>query len=390
MRGRNDLASTRAVRALLLDVSGAVADLGVLIPIASALVLKNGFDAATILIGVGALYIAAGTYFRVPFPVQPIKAASAIVIAQGLPPLYLAAAALIIGAFLLLIAITRSMRFVEAIFRLPIVRGVQLGVGLILINAALGFGDNTSGGAFFVIAVTVAAVLTATALRRAHLPLALLVVVGGMSYSVVTGSDVSLATGMWQPQIAVVDFSPNLLLGTLFVLVIPQLPLTLGNAVVALTDVEHRYFGQRAARVTPQSVCVSSGIGNVVAGMFMGMAMCHGSGGLTAHYRAGARTFRMNLVIGAALLVLGLFFGPTAFALLALIPAAVLAGLLAFTGVMHGLLVRDQRGYELLVALAMGLVAVATTNLALSLAAGLVLFWPLKLLRASAFATKRV
>lgn len=390
MRGRNDLASTRAVRALLLDVSGAVADLGVLIPIASALVLKNGFDAATILIGVGALYIAAGTYFRVPFPVQPIKAASAIVIAQGLPPPYLAAAALIIGAFLLLIAITRSMRFVEAIFRLPIVRGVQLGVGLILINAALGFGDNTSGGAFFVIAVTVAAVLTATALRRAHLPLALLVVVGGMSYSVVTGSDVSLATGMWQPQIAVVDFSPNLLLGTLFVLVIPQLPLTLGNAVVALTDVEHRYFGQRAARVTPQSVCVSSGIGNVVAGMFMGMAMCHGSGGLTAHYRAGARTFRMNLVIGAALLVLGLFFGPTAFALLALIPAAVLAGLLAFTGVMHGLLVRDQRGYELLVALAMGLVAVATTNLALSLAAGLVLFWPLKLLRASAFATKRV
>jgi SulP family sulfate permease len=59
------------------DASGAVADLGLLIPIAAALIVENGLDAGTVLVGAGALYVAAGTYFKVPVPVQPIKAAAA-------------------------------------------------------------------------------------------------------------------------------------------------------------------------------------------------------------------------------------------------------------------------------------------------------------------------
>ena len=109
--------------------------------------------------------------------------------------------------------------------------------------------------------------------------------------------------------------------------------------------------------------------------------MCHGSGGLTAHYRAGARTNQMNIMIGAVFLALGLFFGTTALSLLELIPVAVLMAFLVFTGVLHAALVLDRRGYELAVALTMGVVGFVTSNLAIALGVGLALYWPVELAR---------
>lgn len=368
----------KRLRSLLLDASGAVADLGVLIPITAALVIQNGFDAGTVLIGVGGLYLVAGLYFRVPVPVQPIKAASAIAIAQGLPPQQLSIAAVFIGLILLVIGLTKSTRFITAVFSLPLVRGVQLGVGLILVDAALGLGGDSGGYLFFLGAGAIALALIVVGLTRATLPLALLVVAAGMGYTTLQGAGVSLQASLWQPEPLVSSIQPSMLWGVLLLLVVPQIPLTLGNAVVAVNDVEKRYFGPRARRVTPRRICFSSGIANVAAGAFTGMPMCHGSGGLTAHHRAGARTFAMNVLIGGALLVLGLFFGSTAFALLTMIPLVVLAGLLAFTGTMHSFLVADLRGYELLIALAMGLVGLVTTNLAVALALGLILYWPIR------------
>ena len=368
----------KRISSLLMDGSGAVADLGVLIPIAAALVTQNGFDAGTVLIGVGALYLIAGLYFRVPVPVQPIKAASAIAIASGLAPEYLSSAALMIGAILLIIGLTGATRFVQSLFALPLVRGVQLGVGLILVNTALGLGGETSGYAFFAVAAIVTMSLVATGLKNSSVPLALVIVVGAIGFGLMTGGSVNFEPTLWHPDIIFGSVNASILWSALVLLVIPQIPLTLGNAVVAVVDVEKRYFGERANRVDPKAIAVSAGAANVAVGLVTGMPMCHGSGGLTAHYRAGARTYRMNVLIGGALLAFGLFLGPTALVLLALIPLAVLAGLLAFTGTMHALLVADLRGYELLVALVMGLIGLATTNLALALAAGMVMFWPVR------------
>ncbi|MFN2523516.1 MAG: putative sulfate/molybdate transporter, partial [Mycobacteriales bacterium] len=132
-------------------------------------------------------------------------------------------------------------------------------------------------------------------------------------------------------------------------------------------------FGAAARRVTPRTVSLSCGAANLAVGLLGGMPMCHGSGGLTAHYRAGARTWRMGLYVGLPLLTAGLWFGPTALALLGLVPVAVLAGLLAFTGVCHAALVADLRGYGLGVAVLIGLVGALTGNLAYALVAGLAL-----------------
>ncbi len=374
---------TRAIsRGLLTDASGAVADLGVMIPLLAALVVKNGLDAATALTCVGALYVAAGAYFKVPVPVQPIKAAAAIAIAKGLAPSTLSSAGIVLGGILVLLGVTGLATQLMRVFAQPVVRGVQLGVGLILVRAGLqlaGPGDHTTS---YVVAAIIAAALLVSSRAAERRPIPLLIVVGGMAYTLVaTDATLALRVSIWEPHIASRAFDPSVLWTAFVVLVIPQVPLTFGNAVVALADLEHKYFGARGARVSPSSVSISSGAANVVAGALGGMPMCHGSGGLTAHYQAGARTNRMNFLIGVAFLALGLLFGPTALRLLALIPVAVLMGFLIFTGVLHGALVLDRRGYDLLVSVTMGVVGFLTANLAIALGVGLVLYWPVALVR---------
>jgi SulP family sulfate permease len=159
----------------------------------------------------------------------------------------------------------------------------------------------------------------------------------------------------------------------LFLLVIPQLPLTFGNAVVAVDQLEHEYFGGGAERVSPSRVCVSCAAGNIGSALLGGMPMCHGAGGLTAHYRMGARTAGMNMLLGGCLIALALFFGTQIPELLGLLPVWVLAGFLAYAGVRHALLALDLRGVPLTIAVLTGALGAAMGNLAVTAGLALIL-----------------
>ena len=99
--------------------------------------------------------------------------------------------------------------------------------------------------------------------------------------------------------------------------------------------------------------------------------MCHGAGGLTAHYRLGARTAGMNVLLGSSFLALGLLFGPQLPVVLGVLPVWVLAAFLAYAGIRHAQLVQDLRRSDLAVAVLAGLVGAWTKNLAIT--AGLAL-----------------
>src|SRR5436190_15385955 len=86
------------------DATGSVADLGIFVPLAAALILVNGLDATSVLLAAGLLLIAAGFVFKVPFPVQPLKALTAVAVAQKLAPGVIHAAGLEIGLFLLILS----------------------------------------------------------------------------------------------------------------------------------------------------------------------------------------------------------------------------------------------------------------------------------------------
>lgn len=186
----------------------------------------------------------------------------------------------------------------------------------------------------------------------------------------------SLRTGFWQAWRrcclsghSLSDFPTALLL-----LVIPQLPLTLGNAVFATVDTARTYFGEDARRVTPRALLTTMGLSQAVAAIMGGMPICHGSSGLTAHYKLGARTGAAPLIMGLGCLVLGLFLPSSALAFLALIPQSVLGALLAFVGWHHSLLVRDlDRGEEIAVSLSIAVLSFVTRNLAIGFGVGIAL-----------------
>lgn len=368
------------VRRWLQDASASVADLGVFVPIAGALVVGNGYDPGTILVGVGALYVAAGWYFKVPVPVQPIKAAAAIAIARGLPAETLATAGIILGLTLVVLGATGASRWLAKAFAEPIVRGLQLGVGAILVVTAIKIASPAGQPGPFLLALGVAGLLVVAGRRGGRSPVALGIVVGSIAYSLATTSQFpGLDLALWEPHLDRAALDVSVLGSALVLLVIPQVPLTFGNAVVAVVDLEHRYFPIEARKVDARSISLSSGMANIAAGAITGMPMCHGSGGLTAHYRAGARSYRMNLFIGGALLAVGLFMAPTAYSILLSIPMPVLAGFLAFTGFFHSSLALSLRGTELAIAVMMGVVGLVTMNLAIALAIGLATYWPFQL-----------
>ena len=85
-------------------------------------------------------------------------------------------------------------------------------------------------------------------------------------------------------------------------LVIAQLPLTFGNSVVATVDAEREYFGNAARRVTEDRMAWSIAGSNLVSGIFHGLPICHGAGGVTAHYKLGARTAGATLMVGGKVL----------------------------------------------------------------------------------------
>jgi SulP family sulfate permease len=353
------------------EATGAVADLGVLVPLAATLVLVNGLDPGAVLLGAGLLVLAAGLLFRVPFPVQPLKALTAVAVAERLSPDVIHAAGLEIGAFLLLLSIGRVADLLARLFTKPVVRALQLGVGVLLVIAAVRLVldpppvfRGTPPPPWPVLLAVAALVGVGWTARRGRHGVALVILAAG----------VAAAWLVARPDLAGPSFRlPGLRLppagafGAAFVLlVIPQLPLTFGNAVVAVTDLAHRYFGPEARRVTPTAVCLSCGVGNLVSGVIGGMPMCHGAGGLTAHVRLGARRGGMNLALGVALVALGLFFAPQAPAILGLLPVWALAAFLVYAGLRHALLVTDLRGGGLALALVAGGAGAALGNLAVT------------------------
>jgi SulP family sulfate permease len=163
-------------------------------------------------------------------------------------------------------------------------------------------------------------------------------------------------------------------------LVIPQLPLTYGNAVVGMADLAREQF-PTATRVRPGSVALSCGIGNVGAALLGGMPMCHGSSGFTAHVRLGARTAMMNVILGGTFILLGVVFSAQVLVLFGLLPAWALAGFLAYAGLRHALLVLDLRGAPLAVAVVAAGAGIVTGNLAVTTAIALGGTWGPRLVR---------
>ncbi len=364
-------------RTITGDVSGALADLGILVPLTAALVVVNGLDVGSVLLIVGLLVVTAGLVFRIPFPVQPLKALTALAVAQQLAPDVIHAAGLEIGVVLLFMSLTGLATWLSKLFTKPVIRALQFGVGWLLVVTAVKlvlkppavFVHSPSSRTGLLLAALTVGVVMIAAWRRWYVLSIVLVVVGVIVTLLVE------QPSFGGPSIDLPTFSipPWSVFGTAFVLlVIPQIPLTYGNAVVGVSDLAHQQFGERADRVSPSRVALVCGLGNVVSATFGGMPMCHGSSGLSAHVRMGAQTWKMNAMLGGVLVTLGVFFSDQVLEMFGLLPVWILGGFLAYAGIRHALLVLDLAPLQIAIAVAAAAVGIWTSNLAYTTAIALI------------------
>ncbi len=361
------------------EISGAVGDLGITIPLAYALSMTAGFPAARIFLLWGLAYIATGAYYRVPVAIQPLKVMAVIVIAGNIPPATLSTAAVAYGLLFILLAVTGIIPLIRRVFSEALVRGVQLGIGLMLGRKAFSLvmshpfllqGAQVPSWVTPAVAAAVLGLLVHPRLRsRPGVVLGVITggvavgfAVGGPFRGGVTGESLlSWSMPQWR-----------LLADAFFLLMLPQLPLTLGNAVIAEEDVCRLNWAQRANRVSVAKLAGSIGVLDLGIGLLGGFPVCHGAGGSMAHARFGGRTGRTTILLGSALVLLALVPHGTDF--LFLIPVPVLGALLlGVSWSMIRLLGTLGSPGEMAVGLAVGGVGFFTHNLAIALAVGWIL-----------------
>ena len=359
------------------EMAGAVADIGVLLPIAVALIVANGLSATAVLLPAGLLYVTVALTYGLPIPVQPLKAFGAIAIAKGLGSDEIAAGALLMGVIFIVLGRTGLIDLAAKAFPKPLIRGVQITVGLLFLKIAWGLVSDPPAsfedpGLTTTAATALALVGLALliALRKVAISLAL-VGLGAILMLVQAGDELTLGPSA----LALPDFDAEVLLTALTVLVIPQLPLSFANSCLATADAARTYFGDRAAPIRPGRLATSLGSANIVAGAISGMPVCHGAGGLTAHYAFGARTGGAPLAIGGALLVVAIAGGSGLAGVLTAFPLPILAALLSAAGILHIGLARDLKGVRE-ISLALLVAALGFwVNLAVGLAVGLAVWW---------------
>ncbi len=368
-----------------MELSGSLGDLGTLLPLAIGMIVLNQLHATNVFVLIGLFYIVAGHYFEVPVPVQPMKVIGAYAIAAGLTPTQIAASSLWMGVFILFLGTTGLIQTIGKYTPKSTVRGVQLAVGVILMIKGLKLmimpDPNLTVQAVGPINLSIilggaGLILTFLLLDNRKLPAALVLIVLGIFLGLFIGKPIDAASFNWSvhfPKLIPYGW-PSLddFLWVLPVLVLPQIPMTLGNAIISNTDVMHEYFGDRARKATYRSVANSQGLADVVSFFLGGIPMCHGAGGLAAHYRFGARTAGSNLIIGVIFIFLALVFGETMLAVLNLLPFSLLGVLLVFAGLQLALMIQDlQERRDLFVALFMLGIALAS-NLGVAFILGIV------------------
>ncbi len=350
------------------DVSGAFADLGTFLPLVLGAFAVRNLDPSGVLTGFGISALVVALVYRRPIPVQPMKAVAALVIAGGLGAMELAASGVLLGLTLLVLGTSGTAGRLARRVPATVLKGVQLGVGLMLALAGLAVAAESAA-----IGVVALAALLSLYWTR-YRPFAALVVVAGAAawgLSRPGAAPEELAFGLWLPTFRWPGVE-NLVSAAQSIL-LPQLALTLTNAVLVTAVIAARYFPQDRGRINADRLAVSSGGLNLLLAPFGAFPVCHGSGGLVVQHRFGARTGWAPAIFGISCLALGLSLGPGALELLSVIPMSAVGALLVVAGAemaaVQGL--DERRPGRLFVILLTGLACIAF-NVAVGLLVGLV------------------
>ncbi|MFN3840807.1 MAG: putative sulfate/molybdate transporter, partial [Cyclobacteriaceae bacterium] len=285
-------------------------------------------------------------------------AMATIVISQKIAGPVLLGAGLVIGVVMLLLSVSGLLDKLARWVPKSVVRGIQFGLGLSLCLLAFKEYIPANGLTGFILAA-IAFLLIVVLIDNRKYPASLMVIVAGLLYASVTKlnlHELAQSIGINLPQAN----TPSLdaIAKGFVLLALPQIPLSLGNSILATRQVAQDLFPERTD-LTIRKIGLTYSIMNLAAPWIGGIPCCHGAGGMVGHYTFGGRTGGSVIIYGILFIVLGLFFGNSFHQLIEVFPLPLLGTILLFEGAALLLLIRDlandQKG--LVVAILTGLLA---------------------------------
>ncbi len=343
------------------DVAGAFGDLGTFIPLTVGVIVAGQLEAGNVMIAFGICYLISALIYRMPMPVQPMKAIAALAIAGGATAATIAGSGLMIGVLMFLLAVTGSLEWFAKITPRVAVRGIQFGLALTLMITATRFMwrsgviDLAGVNVPYLALATICFAIVLVLFDNRKIPSLLIVAPIGIGLATF-GQPLKLIS--LQPSLPTFHLSitPDGVLAGLLTLTLPQIPLTIGNSILATNSLAESLFPKRN-RATVRRLGLTLGSMNLFSSLVGGIPMCHGAGGLAAHYRFGARTAAAPALIGVLLLSFGLFYGNTLATILNQFPLPILGVILLFAALELASTIRDmKKGREFLVVVGIAII----------------------------------
>ncbi|KAL8666364.1 MAG: hypothetical protein Q9168_007504 [Polycauliona sp. 1 TL-2023] len=322
----------------LQEISGSFGDLGTLLPILIAYTDQQhaGIDLSSTLVFTGLFNIFTGLTFGIPLPVQPMKAIAAVALSLQFSKEDVASAGLFVAAVIGLLTVTGSLTWLNRRIPIPVIKGIQVGVGLSLFSYAgtvLSKSENYSWPLSSlhsqVIFVAFLGLLASFTVRRA--PMALILLLAGVFLALPQLFLDGSTLGIWRPHTFIPP--PRSFVDKGITAGLGQIPLTTLNSIIAVSALSADLLPDVPAP-TPTAMGLSVTAMNLIGCWFGSMPVCHGSGGLAAQYRFGARSGASVIFLGLIKLVLGLFAGSFAKHVFKNFPNAIL-GVMVFAAALE-------------------------------------------------------
>jgi len=263
------------------------------------------------------------------------KAIAAVAIARKFSIEETVSAGFTTAGFVFIFSVTGMLRWFTHVIPTPVVKGIQVGAGLSLVLSAgtsllqpLGWTTpKVADNLLWALFAFVALLLTQ---KTPKVPYALLIFILGLGLSFfIAGTNGLPSFKIWHPKIFVPDWAA-FKIGALDA-GLGQIPLTTLNSIIAVSYLSADLLPQIP---TPSvtSIGISVALMNLIGGWFGAMPVCHGSGGLAAQYRFGARSGSSIILLGLFKTLLGLLFGESLVALLREYPKSLLGVMVLAAG----------------------------------------------------------
>ena len=351
----------------LREFGGSFGDWGTLVPFIIGYISIVGLNPAGIFLTLGITNIILGIKFNLPLPVQPQKTIGTVAISKGWDPNMVISTGFGTGVVWFLLGFSKKLNKIVSKVPIVAVRGIQLGLALILGWTGLKlFSEN-----LFLGFISIAIILIL--IKNKPIPSAIILTFGGILIMFFTQtifiSELEFGFPLLTFQIPTWE---NFLLGMVYA-GFAQLFLTLTNVMVATVVLIKELFPDREG-IDANTLAFNMGAMNLINPFLVGMPLCHGSGGLMAQYAFGARTGGSMILEGVMELILGLFFSEALLILFTEFPMAILGAMLIYTAFLLGKIALSDFNIKVFPIILTSAIICFSINIAIGFLIGLVIY----------------